>query len=198
MLEARNLSYRYRADGPQIFSELSISLAPGQITGLTGHSGKGKSTLARILSGHLAPQGGEIMLDGSPYKPTGLNPVQLLAQSPIFAVNPRWTVGRILTEGWEPDVETRDALRVRPEWYDRYPHQLSGGELQRVTVLRALAPGVRYLVADEISSMLDPITQSEIWTFLEAHVRRHNIGVLAISHDKSLLDWIADTTIDMN
>lgn len=197
MLEGRNLTYRYGAGDKPVFRDLSIAVEPGKITGLTGVSGLGKSTLARVISGHLPVQEGQVLIDGIKHKPTGLNPVQLLAQSPIFAVNPRWTVGRIISEAWKPDDATRSALRVRAEWYERYPHQLSGGELQRVTVLRALAPSVRYLIADEISSALDPITQAEIWEFLTEYARRNEIGILAISHDRALLDWIADSTIEM-
>lgn len=198
MLEAFDLSFRYRANGPDVFRDVSLTLMPGQIMGLSGPSGKGKSTLARLLGGHLALQQGKILHDGRAHRDGGFNPVQLLAQTPIFAVNPRWTIGRILHEVWAPDAETARALGVSTQWYERFPHELSGGELQRVTVLRALAPGVRYLIADEISAMLDPITQFEIWSFLIGYIREKQIGVLAISHDTRLLERIADTMISMD
>lgn len=198
MLEGRNLFYRYKAGGPAIINGMSIAVPKGQITGLTGPSGSGKSTLARLLSGHMTPEAGDITIDGEPHRPRGLNPVQLLAQTPIFAVNPRWTIGKILTEAWQPDSAIREGLGVKAEWYERFPHELSGGELQRVAVLRALAPEVRYLVADEISAMLDSITQLEIWTFLRTYIRQREIGILAISHDRALLDRIAGTVLETN
>ena len=105
-------------------------------------------------------------------------------------MDPRWRIGRIVEEGWQPDEVTRKALGVSRAWYDRYPHEISGGELQRVTLLRALSPQTRYLIADEITAMLDPITQAEIWRFLLTRCQA-GLGILAISHDAPLLTRIA-------
>jgi ABC-type dipeptide/oligopeptide/nickel transport system ATPase subunit len=107
-------------------------------------------------------------------------------QSAIFAINPRWRIGRIVEEGWVPDEDTREALGIERGWYDRYPHELSGGELQRVALLRVLAPATRYLVADEVTAMLDPVAQAEIWRFLLTRSRA-GLGIIAISHDEPLL-----------
>lgn len=196
MLEARDLRYRF-SNGTPVLDGVSISLAPGEIVGLSGPSGRGKSTLARLLCRHMTPQGGSITLSGSVPPGNGFHPVQLLAQTAIFAVNPRWRVGRIVTEAWTPDDESRDALNVKASWYDRFPHELSGGELQRVAILRSLAPNLRYLVADEITAMLDPITQAEIWRYLMRLAAERRVGILAISHDKSLLTRIADRTVEI-
>ena len=81
-----------------------------------------------------------------------------------------------------------EAFGIEPQWLKRFPSALSGGELQRVCVLRALAPGVRYVVADEISTMLDPITQLSLWQALKAHAEHHQLGVIVISHDTALLN----------
>lgn len=118
--------------------------------------------------------------------------MQFLSQSPIFATNPRWSIGRILSEAWMPDEMAIQTLGIRKSWLDRYLHELSGGEMQRITILRALAPGLRYLVADEITSMLDPLAQAEIWQALLDVAKRRAIGILAISHDADLLGRIAD------
>ncbi|ODT14076.1 MAG: hypothetical protein ABS35_35945 [Kaistia sp. SCN 65-12] len=192
MLEARAISFRFGASGRAVLDGASIAIAPGEIVGLSGPSGIGKSTLGRILAQHVRPDSGRVLLDGKPVGGGGFHPVQFLAQSPILAVNPRWRIGRILAEASPPDDETRAALGIRPDWDRRYPHELSGGELQRVAIARALAPGLRYLVADEISAMLDAVTQVRIWSFLRRLATERNIGILAISHDAALLTRICD------
>lgn len=186
MLEARDLSFRYNAKTPWIFRSLSLNIAPKEMIGLSGPSGRGKSTLARVLCGYLSSPTGSIRVDGQEPDP-GYHPVQLLFQHPELAVNPRFKARQILEEAWTPDPGLLDALRIRPEWLDRYPHELSGGEMQRVCVARALDPRTRYLVADEMTSMLDAITQAQIWKVVADQVRTRDLGVYVISHDADLL-----------
>jgi ABC-type dipeptide/oligopeptide/nickel transport system ATPase subunit len=195
MLEARGISFRYRPRDPLIVRDLDIAIDPGEVVGLSGPSGRGKSTIGRLLARHLRPIAGAVIVDGAPLPERGFNPVQLLSQSPVFAANPRWTVRRIVGEAWTPDTGTAQALGVRPAWFSRYPHELSGGEMQRITILRALAPDTRYLVADEITSMLDPLAQAEIWTALLKVANQRAIGILAISHDAHLLARVADRVV---
>ena len=185
MLEARRVRFGYGVGAP-VVDGVDIAIRPGEIVGLTGRSGAGKSTLGRLLAGYHRPASGKVLVDGKAHA-KGYNAVQYLHQSPIFAVDPRWTVGRIIAEGWTPDEETREALGVSKSWYDRFPHEISGGELQRIAVLRALGPRTRYLVADEISAPLDPLTQAQIWDALIGAVRKRNLGMLVISHDRPLL-----------
>ena len=93
--------------------------------------------------------------------------------------------GPKMTEG---QIQTYLArLGIREEWLDRFPSELSGGELQRFCVARALASGADFLICDEISTMLDPITQSQIWNFLLAEVKERKIGLLVVSHDEKLM-----------
>lgn len=191
MLEARDIGFRFPGAAQPVLDNVSLRIAQGEVVGLSGPSGVGKSTLGRILAQHVRPQSGRVLVDGIPRSGEGFHPVQFLSQSPVLAVNPRWRIGRVVAEAWNPDAETRAALGVRSEWYPRYPHELSGGELQRVAILRALAPGLRYLVADEISAMLDAVTQAQIWTFLRRFAAERRIGILAISHDHALLKRIA-------
>lgn len=186
MLEARKLSFQFSPKAPLI-QAVSLSLGAGEWIGLSGNSGAGKSTLGKLLAGYLAPQAGEITLDGRPLPAKGLQPVQWLPQSPELAVNPRWRVGKILREAWTPSEAQCEAFGVQAKWLSRFPQSLSGGELQRVCVLRVLAPGVRFLVADEISTMLDPITQVELWQALKQEAEQRKLGVLVISHDSALL-----------
>ncbi|HBP80361.1 MAG TPA: nickel ABC transporter ATP-binding protein [Halomonas sp.] len=171
-----------------MLADISLRLAPGEWLGISGDSGSGKSTLGKLLSGQLTPSQGSVQVDGSPLPTRGLRPVQWLPQSPELAVNPRWRVGKILREAWTPPDTLMEAFGIEDEWLKRFPSALSGGELQRVCVLRALAPGVRYVVADEISTMLDPITQLSLWQALKAHAEHHQLGVIVISHDTALLN----------
>ena len=195
MLEARGISFRYGPRQPLIVSDFDLAVGPGEVVGLSGPSGRGKSTIGRLLARHLRPTAGVVTVDGAPPPARGFNPAQLLSQSPVFAVNPRWTVGRIVDEAWTPDAGTAQALGVRPAWLARHPHELSGGEMQRTTILRALAPDTRYLVADEITSMLDPLAQAEIWQALLVVAAQRTIGILAISHDAHLLARVANRVV---
>ena len=195
-LEAAGVGFGF-AGGAPVLDGVDLAVDSGRIVGLTGTSGRGKSTLGRILARHLLPTKGRVLIDGAAPPVAGFNPVQLVHQTAIFAVNPRWKVGRIVSEASPPDETLMQALGVRRSWLDRYPHELSGGELQRVALLRSLAPATRFLVADEITSMLDPIAQREIWHALIDVCRHRDIGVLAISHDLALLDKVASRTVTL-
>lgn len=187
MLKARQLGYHFSPNVP-LLQDVSLSLNAGEWIGLSGDSGAGKSTLGKLLAGYLTPQAGDITLDGATLPKSGVKPVQWLPQSPELAVNPRWRVGKILREAWTPSDAQCQAFGVQAKWLSRFPQSLSGGELQRVCVLRALAPGVRFLVADEISTMLDPITQVTLWQALKQEAKKRQLGVLVISHDTALLE----------
>jgi peptide/nickel transport system ATP-binding protein len=195
-LEASAIGYGF-GGGPLVLDGVDLAVESGRILGLTGKSGRGKSTLGRILARHLFPTKGRVLIDGIAPPSSGFNPVQLVHQTAIFAVNPRWRVGRIVGEACAPDETLMQALGIRRHWLDRYPHELSGGELQRVALLRSLTPGTRFLIADEITSMLDPIAQSEIWHALIDVSTRRDIGILAISHDLALLERVAGGTVTL-
>ncbi len=196
MLEAKGLSFRYTQKGPWLFRDIDLRVAPGEIVGLQGPSGLGKSTLARIIGGYLEPSAGRVAIDGRPLSLNGFNPVQLLFQHPELAVDPRWKVRDILCEGHTPGEARMADFEIEPEWLDRYPCELSGGQLSRIGLLRALGPGIAYLVADEITTMLDALTQARIWKTLLRYSREHRIGVLAISHDTALLKRLGGRIID--
>ncbi len=198
MLEAGELWFRYRRDSPWVLQGVSLTVEPGEVVGLRGPSGRGKTTLARLLSGYLVPTRGRVLLDGSPL-PAGAQPVQLVSQHPELAVDPRWRLAEILAEAGtgRPDPALLETLSIDRAWLDRYPHELSGGELQRVTVARALLSQAPYVVADEVSAMLDPITQAQIWSVLLDHARHGGLGLLAICHDDPLLAAVADRVVDL-
>jgi ABC-type dipeptide/oligopeptide/nickel transport system ATPase subunit len=187
MLEGSKLSFRYGSSLPWIFRSLSIQLAPGEIVGLYGPSGKGKSTLAKVLAGYLTPVSGCVRIGTKPSEAQRSSPVQLLFQHPELAINPRWKVEKVICEGYTPSSEMLQNFGVLQQWLNRYPHELSGGELSRIAIVRALCPQTQYLIADEMTSMLDTVTQARIWRAVLDFVKSMRLGMLVISHDQVLL-----------
>ena len=196
MLSAIDVRFRYRRGGPWVLDGASLTVAPGEVVGLRGPSGTGKTTLARLLAGYLTPDGGRVLVDGEPSPSQGRSPVQLVLQHPELAVDPRWRLGEIVAEGGSVDDALLSDLAIAPAWLGRYPHELSGGELQRAAVARALAARPRYVIADEVSAMLDPLTQAQIWQVLRTRARSGALGLLAISHDDALLSAVCDRVLD--
>lgn len=191
MLRADRVSYRYES-GPWILSDTSIGIRAGEVVGLPGPSGRGKTTLARLLSGYLHPEKGRVGIGGKQLPNGGFHPVQLVFQHPELAMNPRWKAWKILSEPGEPDPWVVDALGICHHWFSRYPHELSGGELQRLALARAMNPRTRFLVADEMTAMLDPNTQALIWNVVLDWAARRGVGILAVTHDRKLLSRVAD------
>ncbi len=190
VLAARGLWFGY-ADA-WVLRGVDLEVRRGETVGLWGPSGCGKSTLGGLLAGRLSPDRGEIR---TPAPTSRAHPVQLVSQHADRAVNPRWRIREVLAEA-SPDLEPVLASGlIAEEWLRAHPHELSGGELQRVNLARALLARPAYLVADEISASLDAITQVRIWEILLAGVRRGDHGVLAISHDAALLDAVADRVV---
>ncbi|MHC3941884.1 Oligopeptide transport ATP-binding protein OppF [Paenochrobactrum sp. BZR 201-1] len=188
MLEAHQISAGFGKT--VLFSDVSLKLKRGNIYCVYGPSGCGKTTLGRTLAGLHAPSRGTITLGNkTAYSKTSW-PVHYLYQSPLHAMNPRWNIGKIITESGPVDHAHAKRLDVRDEWMERYPHELSGGQLQRVSILRALGAKPEYLIADEITAALDPVAQAQIWQLLMHLVKEHNMGILAISHDMDLLKQI--------
>lgn len=197
MLEAKALAYRHGKLDPWLFYDLDLHIKQGEIVGLSGPSGRGKSTLARVLAGYLAPIAGTVRISGQALPEFGPCPVQLLFQHPELAVNPRWTAAEILREAGEPDADLCRLLQIKPAWLDRYPHELSGGELQRICLARALGPQTRYLLCDEMTSMLDPLTQAHIWKTVLDIAKKRGLGLMVISHDTALLAKLCNRRIDV-
>ena len=196
-LEARELCFRYERNSPWVLENVNLILERGETLALFAPSGYGKTTLALLLAGYLRPTAGEILLDGAPLPKKGVCPVQLIYQHPEKAINPRWRLKQVLEESGQLDEEVLDAFGIRRPWLDRFPRELSGGELQRFCVARALMSGADYLICDEISTMLDVITQAQIWEVVLAEARRRNMGLLAVTHNRHLAERIAQRTVDL-
>ncbi len=195
MLEGRNLSFRYGRKLPWLFSELTLQVERGERLGLAGPSGIGKSTLARILAGYIKPIHGSVSVEGKACNLKDQSSVQLLFQHPELAVNPRWRCRDILNEGESVGEDLLQQLEINTSWLDRYPHELSGGELQRICLARALAQGSEYLICDEMTSMVDALTQARIWKAVLDWSELGGMGLLIISHDLVLLQRLCGRII---
>lgn len=195
-LEAVGLGFRY-GNGPWVLRDFNLSVAKGERVGLVGPSGSGKSTLARLLAGYERPAEGAVRYGGQSLPEKGVCPVQLIHQHPEKAINPRWRMKQTLREAGMLRSRLLDALGIERQWLDRFPRELSGGELQRFCVARALFWGTRFLLADEISTMLDVITQAQIWGTVLSEAARRELGLVVITHNRHLAARVCDRMVDL-
>lgn len=196
ILEVKNLSYRYTEKDRVILDNFSFSMTNKERLGLVAPSGVGKTTLCKLIGGYLKPDQGEILLDGKPITEyRGYCPIQMIWQQPEMAVNPRLKMKEVLAEGDEVEERVIRGLGIEEDWLNRFPAELSGGEMQRFSIARSLGKRTRFLIADEISTMLDLITQSQIWNFVLKEVKDREIGLIAVSHSQPLLDKICTRQI---
>ncbi|MEG0181747.1 MAG: ATP-binding cassette domain-containing protein [Peptostreptococcaceae bacterium] len=195
-LKAKDISFKYKNSNRYILKNVDFEINRGEIVGLIAPSGFGKTTLAKILAGYENSYSGSVEIDGAS-KNSNYNLVQLIFQHPEKAVNPKWRMSRILNEAFEPKKELLDYMGIKNEWLNRYPSELSGGELQRFCVIRALSKDTKFLIADEMTTMLDAITQAQIWNVVLEYVKKHNIGLIVISHEKALIDKVCDRVVNL-
>jgi peptide/nickel transport system ATP-binding protein len=193
---------------------VSFDVAPGEVVSLIGESGSGKSTIGRMVLGLSRVTEGTITFDGQDVSRLEkrrlrayYGDVQGVFQDPFSSYNPIFKADRVLTlvKGFFPDVGRREwddkveaalrAVRLDPgACLGKYPHQLSGGQLQRLLVARALLLDIKLLVADEIISMLDASTRIDVLNLL-GDLKARGLGVLFITHDLSLGNYISDRTV---
>jgi peptide/nickel transport system ATP-binding protein len=195
--------------------DVSFDLQPGEVLSLIGESGSGKSTIGRMILRLARPTGGTISCDDADiaqFRGSALKEyyrhVQGVFQDPFSSYNPIFKADRMFklihaeffpqVGGAEWRQRVSDALEsvaLNPgDVLHKFPHQLSGGQLQRLLVARALLLDIRYLVADEIISMLDASTRIDVLNLL-ADLKSRGLGILFITHDLSLGNYISDSTI---
>jgi dipeptide transport system ATP-binding protein len=224
VLEARNLVRDYNVGGSlfgagrvvHAVKNLSFSLEQGKTLAIVGESGSGKSTLARILTLIDRQTAGELLLDGEPVDivKTGVTKamrrkVQIVFQNPYGSLNPRQKIGDVLMEPLllntdMPPSERRDLamqmllkVGLQPEHFNRYPHMFSGGQRQRIAIARAIILRPSLLVLDEPVSALDLSVQAQILNLLADLQDEFGLTYVFISHDLSVVRYIADEVMVM-
>lgn len=192
VIAGRGLEKSY--GGKPLFSDLDIEISAGEILSVFGPSGCGKTTVGNILLGLTSPDAGVVE------RKAGLSPLrfQKLYQDPPAAFAPHQTIRtafkdlvRLHGKHWKVIEELQDRLRLPASLLDRLPGQISGGELQRFALLRALLLEPAFLFADEATSRLDPVSQREVVTFLMEIVREKGLGVLMVTHDQHMAERIS-------
>jgi peptide/nickel transport system ATP-binding protein len=220
MLRLDNVTKRYRVGtfGSRelvAVRDVSLEVRPGEVVALIGQSGSGKSTIGRMILRLTSASGGTISFDGEDvagFKGARLRAyyahVQGVFQDPFSSYNPVFRTDRTLElvrdtyfprlgeRAWRDKVEASlAAVRLDPgQVLGKYPHQLSGGQLQRLLVARALLLDIRLLVADEIISMLDASTRIDVLNLL-GDLKGRGLGILFITHDLSLGNYLSDTAV---
>jgi len=220
MLSLEHVDKRYRVGtfgGRELVAVRDVSLAvrPGEVVSLIGESGSGKSTIGRMILRLTPASGGTIRFDGDDvagFRGARLRAyygnVQGVFQDPFSSYNPVFKADRALEllrgpyfaglddRAWRARVAASlEAVRLDPgQVLDKYPHQLSGGQLQRMLVARALLLDIRLLVADEIISMLDASTRIDVLNLL-GDLKARGLGILFITHDLSLGNYLSDTAV---
>ena len=211
MLEIKNCC---KAFGDQtVLQDVSLNIHDGSIIGVSGASGIGKSTLAKILCGVMPPDAGEVSLDGkllvsekSNYdRRRGLS-IQMVYQQPYATLDPSQKIGaglrelisyhRLTKNGQETKTLIADILaqmQLPSKILAHLPRQISGGEAQRVALARALLLRPKLLILDEATSMLDVSTQANLLALVKAQMIPSCGSVLFISHDRALTDFYCDT-----
>lgn len=218
VLELQNIHVTHKRPGAapvHAVNGVSLSLERGEVLGLVGESGCGKSSLARVAMGIDAPSEGSVLFEGEPVHPLGMRRrqgavlgLQMIFQNPYASLSPRRTVASQLLDGIGRGEVKRGEAAAEVERLltlvgldlssaQKYPHQFSGGQRQRLAIARALAAKPSVIVADEPVTALDAFSAAQIVRLLTSLVSELGMGMLFISHDLSLVRAIADRTAVM-
>lgn len=208
-IEVENISVTF-AGGVQAVAGISLKLAVGETLGLVGESGSGKTTLAKALVGLNRPETGRVVVEGRDL--TGLTRadrrwlrrrVQMIFQDPLSSLSPRFTIRRLLAEPlaihglnarerWPAVLDLMSRLGLSETQLDKFPHQVSGGQVRRVAIARALVIDPSFLIADEPTAGLDVSVQGELLNLLADLQQRFSLGILIVSHNLNVIGRVTD------
>ncbi len=198
--------------GLRAVAGVSLQLAEGETLGIVGESGSGKSTLARAIVGTIPATAGQVLWQGRDLAELGpqarrahAKDVQMVFQDPLAALNPRMTVGQIIAEPLRthsPDLSKAE-MRARvqelmtrvgllPNLLNRYPHEFSGGQCQRIGIARALILRPKLLICDEPVSALDVSVQAQVINLLAEIQKEFHLSIIFIAHDLSVVRHVSD------
>ena len=210
MLKVEHISYRYNKKAKPIIEDMSFELHENEIIGITGGSGSGKSTAVHCILGLLKPEKGRILFNDVPVhllkRDKKLHTcIQLVMQNPENSFNPYKTLSYSLNEirhfiPAKPEktvfekkiVDKMHELQLNANLLNRYPEEVSGGQLQRFSILRALLLEPKIIIFDESTSMLDTSVQAKIVRLLLQIKEKNKLAYIFISHDLEMLSLIAD------
>ena len=209
ILEGKKLNKCFQTGGRRIraLGDVSFSLQEGEVLGVVGESGSGKSTLLRLISGLDQPDDGRLLYEGRDY--TGMGPrqtgafLQLLFQNATSSFDPRCAMRRSILEsgrGRQDPQEISRLLRMvglEEELLDRKPGRLSGGQCQRMAIVRAFYSGARILLCDEMTSALDVTSQAQVMEIMQRLKEQGSLSAIFVSHDIALVSNICDRVMVM-
>ena len=214
--QLKNVTNHYK-DEDVILQNLTLDIPKYEVTGIIGHSGAGKTTLARILSGFI-PYEGNILIEGKELrelfaqeKQSYYRRVQYLFQNSLLSFNPNQTILKSLeeplrfmrkiknkTERIQMILDLFIKLELECDWLEKYPHQLSGGQCQRCAIARAILAQPECLICDEITSALDDANQEKVIKVLQKIQEETNMTIVLISHNQTLIEAICSNVIVLN
>lgn len=226
LLQTRNLDVGYRIPGARLWAkprilpivhDVNLTLPPGRTLGIVGESGCGKSTLGRALIRLIPPTAGQVLWDGVDMADMPANTLrkrraelQIIFQDPVAALDPRMTLARIISRPlatFEPHltrktqtqraIEALKQVGLSADFADRYPHELSGGQAQRVGIARALIGNPRLIVCDEPVSALDVSIQAQVVNLLMDLQESMALALVFISHNLSVVRHISHDVMVM-
>ena len=216
ILSIKSIDAAY-GSGPKVLQNVSIDVPKGGTVAIVGESGSGKSTTARVITGLLPPEKGEIVFQGKKMTPSlserskeDLRKIQMIYQSPDTSMNPRHTVRDIIGRPLEfyhnmkgkayseRVIELLKMIELDESFIDRLPSELSGGQKQRICIARALAAEPDLIICDEVTSALDQIVQEGILKLLLRLQRELNITYIFITHDIATVKAISDEVVVMH
>ncbi len=209
ILEVKELSRTYRRGDrmTKALDQVSLRLMPGSILGIVGESGSGKSTLIRHIACLEKPDEGKLLYRGNEY--TGRTPafagqfMQMIFQDAYGSFDPKMRFGRSVREGrWEEDdpallAELLKKVRLDESFLQRYPRSVSGGQCQRLSIVRAVYSGARILLCDEATSALDVASQAMVIDLLKQLQQEYGISMIFVSHDLGVVSQLCDKVMVM-